>query len=143
MSFDLGSFLLVKFWWETTVLAGVFPSWYAKPMTQSLSQMAFIQRHIQMVKNMFSKSNTQSFKEVLADFRAMNIRNSLPLPAEILHGRNLLMKKATIVDYKTVGIILQERQLRQSLAHDKSHRAKKVRPLVVGERYYVLSTNSI
>ena len=37
--------------------------------------------HIQTVKNMLSKSNTQSFKEVLGDFRATNIGTGLPSPA--------------------------------------------------------------
>ena len=50
----------------------------------------FIERHIQTVKNMLSKSsNTRSFQEVLADLRTTCIRMGLPSPAEILHGRNL------------------------------------------------------
>ena len=36
-----------------------------------------------------------SFQEILADLRNTKIRNSLPLPAEILHGRNL--KEVTVV----------------------------------------------
>ena len=53
----------------------------------------FIERHIQMVKTMLSKSsNTQSFQEVLADLRTTRIRAELPSPTEILHGRNLTMK---------------------------------------------------
>ena len=50
----------------------------------------FIERHIQTVKNMLSKSsNTRSFQEVLADLRTTRIGTGLPSPAEILHGRNL------------------------------------------------------
>ena len=48
----------------------------------------FIERHIQTVKNMLSKSsNTQSFQEVLADLRTTRIRTGLPSPAEILHKK--------------------------------------------------------
>ena len=50
----------------------------------------FIERHIQTVKTMLSKSsNTRSFQEVLADLRTTRIGTGLPSPAEILHGRNL------------------------------------------------------
>ena len=46
----------------------------------------FIEQHIQMVKNMLSKSsNTWSFQEVLADLRTTRIGTGLPSPAEILH----------------------------------------------------------
>ena len=45
----------------------------------------FIEWHIQMVKNMLSKSsNTLSFQEVLADLRTTRIGTGLPSPAEIL-----------------------------------------------------------
>ena len=45
----------------------------------------FIERQIQMVKNMLSKSsNTWSFQEVLADLRTTRIETGLPRPAEIL-----------------------------------------------------------
>ena len=53
----------------------------------------FIERHIQTVKNMLSKSsNTLSFQEVLADLRTTRIGTGLPSPAEILHRRNLTTK---------------------------------------------------
>ena len=90
----------------------------------------FIERHIQMVKNMLSKSsNTWSFQEVLADLRTTRIGTGLPSPAEILHGRNLTTR---------VQAVLQERQLKMTLDHDMSRRARKARPLVVGERCHVL-----
>ena len=86
----------------------------------------FIERHIQTVKNMLSKSsNTRSFQEVLADLRITRIGMGLPSPAEILHGRNLTTRA-------------QERQLKMMLDHNSSRRAKKARPLVVGERCHVL-----
>ena len=99
----------------------------------------FIERHIQMVKNMLSKSsNTQSFQEVLADLRTTRIRMGLPSPAEILHGRNLTTKAQAEINIKAIHSVLQERQLKMTLAHDTSRRAKKARSLVVGERCYVL-----
>ena len=62
----------------------------------------------------------------------------LPSPAEILHGRNLTTKVQAEIDINAIRSFLQERQLKMMLAHDLSKRAKKARPLVVGERCYVL-----
>ena len=99
----------------------------------------FIKRHIQMVKNMLSKSwNTRSFQEVLADLRATHIGTGLPSPAEILHGMNLTTRAQAEIDIKAIHSVLQERQLKMMLDHDSSRRAKKARPLVVGERCHVL-----
>ena len=99
----------------------------------------FIERHIQTVKNMLSKSsNTQSFQEVLADLRTTRIGTGLPSPAEILHGRNLTTRAQAEIDIKAIRSVLQERQLKMTLDHDSSRRAKKARPLVVGERCHVL-----
>ena len=96
-----------------------------------------VERMVQMVKTLLSKnSNTRSFQEVLADLRATCISTGLPSPAEILHGRNPATKESCQVDYKAIRSVLQESQLKMKLSHDKSHRAKKARPLVVGERYY-------
>ena len=99
----------------------------------------FIERHIQMVKNMLSKSsNTRSFQEVLGDLRTTRIGTGLPSPAEILHGRNLTTRAQAEIDIKAIRSVLQERQLKMKLDHDSSRRAKKARPLVVGERCHVL-----
>ena len=103
----------------------------------------FIERHIQTVKNMLSKSsNTRSFQEVLADLRTTCIGTGLPSPAEILHGRNMTMKAQAEIHINAIRSLLQERQLKMMLAHDSSRRAKKARPLVVGERCYVLGPNN-
>ena len=97
----------------------------------------FIERHIQTVKNMLSKSsNTRSFQEVLADLRTTHIGTGLPSPAEILHGRNLTTRAQAEIDIKAIHSVLQERQLKMTLDHDT--RAKKARLLVVGERCHVL-----
>ena len=99
----------------------------------------FIERHIQTVKNMLSKSsNTRSFQEVLADLRTTRIGTGLPSPAEILHGRNLMTRVQAEIDIKAIRSVLQERQLKMMLDHDSSRQAKKARPLVVGERCHVL-----
>ena len=99
----------------------------------------FIERHIQTVKNMLSKSsNTRSFQEVLADLRTTRIGAGLPSPAEILHGRNLTTRAQAEIDIKAIRSVLQERQVKMMLDHDSSRRAKKARPLVVGERCHVL-----
>ena len=42
------------------------------------------------------------------------------------------------IDIKAIHSVVQERQLKMMLDHDLSRRAKKARPLVVGERCYVL-----
>ena len=98
-----------------------------------------VERMVQMVKTLLLKnSNTRSFQEVLADLRAMRIGTGLPSPAEILHGRNPATKEACHIDYKAIRTMLQERQLKMKLSYDKSHRAKKARPLVTGERCYAL-----
>ena len=99
----------------------------------------FIEWHIQMVKNMLSKSsNTRSFQEVLADLRTTRIGMGLPSPAEILHGRNLTTRAQAEIDIKAIRYVLQQRQLKMMLDHDTSRRAKKARPLVVGERCHGL-----
>ena len=99
----------------------------------------FIEHHLQMVKNMLSKSsNTGSFQEVLADLRMTCIGTGLPAPTEILHGRNMTTKEQAEIDIKAICSVLQERQLKMTLSHDSSRRAKKARPLVVGGRCYVL-----
>ena len=64
----------------------------------------FIERQIQTVKNMLfkSESETQSFQEVLGELRSTRIGDGLPSPAEMLHGRSLVTKETTAVDFKKV-----------------------------------------
>ena len=70
--------------------------------------------------------------------RTTRIRTGLPSPAEILHGRNLTTRAQAEIDIKAIRSVLQQRQLKMMLDHDTSRRAKKARPLVVGERCHVL-----
>ena len=96
-----------------------------------------------MVKNMLLKSsNTRSFQEVLADLRTTRIGMGLPSPAEILYGRNLTTRAQAEINIKAICSVLQERQLKMTLAHDLSRRTKKARPLVLGERCYVLGPDN-
>ena len=109
-----------------------------------------LSHHTEPLRAMLKKDNvfhweeqqTRSFQEVLADLRTTRIGTDLPSPAEILHGRNLTMKAQAEIDINAIRSLLQERQLKMMLAHDSSRRAKKARPLVVGERCYVLGPNN-
>ena len=88
---------------------------------------------------MLSKSsNTRSFQEVLADLTTTRIGMGLPSPAEILHGRNLTTRAQAEIDIKAIRSALQETQLKMTLDHDMGRRAKKARPLLVGERCHFL-----
>ena len=103
----------------------------------------FIEQHIQMVKNMLSKSsNTRSFQEVLADLRTTRIGTELPSPAEILHGRNLTTRVQAEIDIKAIHSVLQERQLKMMLDHDTSRRAKKAVAEAMRHRWRSLGDNS-
>ena len=51
-------------------------------------------------------AGTQSFQEVLSELRATKIGNSLPSPAEILHGRSLITGKQVTVDHAKVKAVL-------------------------------------
>ena len=62
----------------------------------------------------------------------------LPSPAEILHRKNLTTRAQAEINIKAIRSVLQGRQLKMMLDHDSSRRARKARPLVVGERCYVL-----
>ena len=77
-------------------------------------------------------------RNVSKDLRTTRIGTGLPSPAEILHGRNLTTRAQAEIDIKAIRSVLQERQLKMTLDHDSSRRAKKARPLVVGERCHVL-----
>ena len=65
----------------------------------------FTERHIQIVKTMLQKT-LNPFRGVLADLRVTQIGSGLPSPAEILHGRNLMMKAPGVVDYNAIRSML-------------------------------------
>ena len=75
---------------------------------------------------MLSKSsNTRSFQEVLADLRTTHIGMGLPSPTEIHHGRNLTTKVQAEINIKAIHSLLQEIQLKMTLAHDLSRESQE------------------
>ena len=77
-------------------------------------------------------AGTWSFQNVLTELRSTKIGNGLPSPAEILHGRSLVAGEPVLID----------RQIRDSLDYNKSHRVKTQRALVLGERCWGTGTNN-
>ena len=73
--------------------------------------------------------------------RATKIRNDLPSPAEILHGRSLITGEPVTVDHAKVKAVLIGRQIKDSQQY-KSHRVKSQRALVLGERCWGTGTNN-
>ena len=106
----------------------------------------FIECQIRTVKNLLYKAvdaGTRSFQEVLSELRSTKIRNSLPSPAEILHGRSLITGAPVTVDHASVKAVLVDRQIKDSQHYNKSHRVKTQRALVLGERCWGTGTNNI
>ena len=85
---------------------------------------------------------TRSFQEVLSELRSTKIRNDLPSPAEILHGRSLITGEPVTVDHAKVKAVLIGRQIKDSQQYNKSHRVKSQRALVLGERCWGTGTNN-
>ena len=69
-----------------------------------LQSNGFIKRQVQTVKRLMEKAIAmgKSFQEALIGFRAQPLGTNLPLPAELLHGRSLVTRKATTVDITSV-----------------------------------------
>ena len=80
----------------------------------------------------------RSFQEALTSLRAMPLGNGLPLPADVLHGRRLVTRKASPVDVVALHQSLIALQVKYSKSHDKARRAKGQRALVNGEEVYFL-----
>ena len=82
----------------------------------------FIERQIQMVKRLMEKaiSTGRSFQEAMTSLRAQLLGDGLPSPAEILHGRSLVTRKATPVDVVAVHQSLIALQAQYSKSHDKA-----------------------
>ena len=89
----------------------------------------FVERQIQTVKRLMEKATAtgKSFQE------AQPLGDGLPLPAEILHGRNLVTRKATPVDIVAVCDSLIALQAKYIKHHDKARWARSQRQLVNGE----------
>ena len=101
----------------------------------------FIERQIQTVKRLIEKANSsgRSHQEALTGLRAQPLGDGLPSPAEILHGRSLVTRKASPVDLTVVHQSLIALQAKYTKSHDKAKRAKTQQALVMGEEVYFLS----
>ena len=80
----------------------------------------FIERQIQMVKRLMEKaiSTGRSFQEILTGLRAQPLGDGLLSPAEILHGRSLVKRKASPVDVVAVHQSLIALQAKYTKSHD-------------------------
>ena len=101
----------------------------------------FIERQIQTMKRLIEKANSsgKSQQEALTGLRAQPLGDGLPSPAEILHGRSLVTRKASPVDLTVVCQSLIALQAKYTKSHDKAKRTKTQRALVIGEEVYFLS----
>ena len=82
----------------------------------------FIERQIQTVKRLMERaiSSGRSLQEALTSLRAQPLADGFPLPAEILHGRSLVTRKASSVDLTTVHQSLIALQAKYTKSHDKA-----------------------
>ena len=88
-----------------------------------------------MVKRLMEKaiSTERTFQEALTGLRAQLLGDGLPSPAEILHGRSLVPRKATPVDVVAVSQSLIALQAKYTKSYDKARQAKAQQTLVIGE----------
>ena len=82
----------------------------------------FIERQIQTVKRLMEKAISlgRSLQEALTSLRAQPLGDGLPLPAEILHQRSLVTRKASPVDLTAVRQSLIALQAKYTKSHDKA-----------------------
>ena len=82
----------------------------------------FIERQIQTVKRLMEMaiSMGRSFQEALTGLRAQPLGDGLPSPAEILHGRSLVTRKASLVDLTAVCQSLIALQAKYTKNHHKA-----------------------
>ena len=86
----------------------------------------FIERQIQTMKRLMEKASStgRSHQEALSGLRTQPLGDGLPSPAEILHGRSLVTRKASPVDLNSVCQSLIALQAKYTKSHDKAKRAK-------------------
>ena len=100
----------------------------------------FIERQIQTMKRLMEKAiGLRSLQEALTSLRAQPLADGLPSPAEILHERSLVTRKASPVDLTAVRQSLIALQTKYTKSHDKAKQAKDQQALVIGEEVYFLS----
>ena len=66
----------------------------------------------------------RSHQEALTGLRAQPLGDGLPSLAEILHGRSLVIRKASSVDLTAVHQSLIALQAKYTKSHDKAKQAK-------------------
>ena len=93
------------------------------------------------MKRLMEKASSmgRSHQEALTGLRAQPLGDGLPSPAEILHGRSLVTRKASPVDLTVVPQSLIALQAKYTKSHDKAKQAKTQQALVIGEEVYFLS----
>ena len=91
-----------------------------------------------MVKRLMEKATRsgRSFPEALTGLRAQPLRDGLPSPAEILHGRSFVTRKASPADVVAVHQSLIALQAKYTKSYDKARLAKDQQALVIGEEVY-------
>ena len=101
----------------------------------------FMERQIQTVKRLMEKaiSTGRNFQEALTSLRAQPLGDGWPSPAEILHGRSLVTRKASPVDVVAVCQSLMALQAKYTKSYDKARRAKDQQALMISEEVYFLS----
>ena len=107
----------------------------------TIQSNGFIERQIQMVKRFMEKatSTRRGFQEALTSLRAQPLGDGLPSPAEILHGRSLVTRKANPVDLVAVHQSLIALQAKYTKNYNRARWAKTQQSLVIGEEVYFLS----
>ena len=86
-----------------------------------------------------ASSSGRSPQEALTSLRAQPLGDGLPSPAEILHGRSLVTRKASPVDLTAVHQSLIALQAKYTKSHDTAKQAKTQQALVIGEEVYFFS----
>ena len=89
-----------------------------------------------------ANSTGRSFQEALTGLRATPITEGMPSPAEILHRRSLVTRKAISVDLTAVRQHLIQLQAKYIKQHDKARQARSQRVLVIGEEVYHLTSGN-
>ena len=81
----------------------------------------------------------RSLQEALTGLKAEPLGDGLPSPAEKLHGRSLVTRKASPVYLNALHQSLIALQAKYTTSHDKAKQAKTQWALVISEEVYFLS----
>ena len=78
----------------------------------------------------------RSFQEALTSLRAQPLGDGLPSPAEILHGRSLVTRKAGPVGVAAVRQSPIALQTKYTKSHDKVRLGKDQQALMIGKEVF-------